>query len=114
MTASLGVGGIEWDYPCMAMFLCNERRLGTESEWAPFINSLPVEYSNMPNNYNNEERTYLSGTSLEKMVQSGDYWIEQEYKQICDLGVCKNISINDYKWGIMTCLYVTLRIYTPS
>ena len=98
MAKSLGLEK-EWDYSYISMFLCSERRRGKESEWAPYIASLPLDFSNMPYKYNDEERSHCRGTIFESNIENFDIQIQKQYSEICAIGICDGISLDDYIWG---------------
>lgn len=91
------------DYTYMALFLAEQRRLGKASFWEPYIASLPVDFRNMPINFNNEEMQYLRGTWLEKEIKRDIEDTANEYAVICPKGVCEGISLSEYTWGLLVC-----------
>jgi histone-lysine N-methyltransferase SETD3 len=84
----------------LAVALLEEKEKGEESYWAPYINILPVRYSNKPVNFTQEELNWLKGSfSLEKIKQQRES-LEEEYQNILShVPEFGRFSVGEFMWA---------------
>jgi histone-lysine N-methyltransferase SETD3 len=84
----------------LAAFLLEEKEKGEKSFWFPYIDVLPVKYSNKPINFTQEEYSWLKGSfSLEKIRQQRES-LEDEYANIVGyVPEFSRFTVGEFMWA---------------
>jgi len=84
----------------LAAYLLGEREKGDSSFWHPYITVLPRDYRNMPINFDEDEKSWLSGSfSLTKMRQRIES-LQEEYDDICaHVPDFRRFTFHDFSWA---------------
>ena len=64
-----------WRNCFFTLFIAEQKMLGDKSKYKPFLDSLPLNVSNFPVMFGEEERVWLQGSSLlEKVDERVETW----------------------------------------
>jgi len=84
----------------LACYLLQERDRGQQSFWHPYIDCLPVDYKNMPINFDSDELAYLKGSfSLGKIHQRIQSLHEEYDCIISSVPEFARFSYEDFSWA---------------
>lgn len=86
----------------LATYLLEEKHQGNDSFWKPFIDILPTSYRNMPIFFDDEEKSYLTGSfSLKKMAERIES-LTTEYNNLCSrFPDFKKFTYDEFVWARM-------------
>ncbi|KAI9346593.1 hypothetical protein BDR26DRAFT_855806 [Obelidium mucronatum] len=86
----------------LSLYLLEQRSLGKESYWFPYIATLPKAYPTMTVNFSEDEQSLLKESNLyHELYEAPSNLLRDDYNLLCNhmIGFCFDHSFDDYKWA---------------